>query len=178
MLQGAANWGGSPTSGWPTSSNAFGLGLGSAPAPNRPRHLQIRISIIEAFRSQAQAGKAVDGFVDAKSIYSQIQNTLRPPIAQQDMRDLLDTEGTQQNGGGSFHLRKMGDGELDLLLKWSQDDGQSHGRVGNIGGAGDIGSPVVGASHPVSNNNTPFGSLRGFPGLAGPGGLSGLGQGL
>jgi hypothetical protein len=94
------------------------------------------------------------------------------------MRDLLDTEGTPQNGGGSFQLRKMSDGELDLLVKWTQDDGQGHGRVGNIGGAGEIGSPVVVPSNPASASNTPFGSLRGFPGLAGTGGLSGLGQGL
>jgi hypothetical protein len=178
VIPGAANWGGSPTGGWPTS-NTFGLGLGGASVPGRPRHQQIRISIIDGYKSQLHGGKAQqDGFVDAKSIFSQIHNSLRPPISEEDMRDLLDTEGTPQNGGGSFQLRKVGDGELDLLLKWSHDDGQSHGRVGNIGNAGDIGSPVMGHSNPASTNNTPFGSLRGFPGLAGTGGLSGLGQGL
>lgn len=174
-LGGAAGWGGSPTSAWP-SSTSFGLGLGNNSIPSRPRHQQIRIGIIEAYKTHASGGKAQpDGFVDAKSIFSQIQNTLRPPIAEADMRELLDTEGTPQNGGGSFQLQKTGEGELDVLLKWTQDDGQGHGRVGNIGGAGDIGSPVVGPSHPVSANATPFGSLRAFPGL---GGLSGLGQGL
>ncbi|KIW08478.1 hypothetical protein, variant 2 [Verruconis gallopava] len=178
VLPGTANWVGSPTGGWPTG-NAFGLGLGNglgtAAAPGRPRHQQIRIAIVDAYKAQAHTSE--DGFVDAKTIYSQIRNLLRPPIEEQDMRILLDTEGTPQNGGGSFQLRIKGENHLDLMLKWTQDDGLGRGSVGQIGGAGEIGSPVVGASHPVgSANATPFGSLRGFPSLAG--GLTGLGQSL
>jgi len=91
---------------------------------------------------------------------------------------LLETEGTAQNGGGSFQLKKLGQGPLDVLVKWTPDNGAdipNQARVGSIGLGeigSQIGSPVVGASNPGSANVTPFGSMRGFPGL------SGLGPGM
>ena len=174
-LGGAAGWGGSPTGGWP-SSGGFGLGLANPSVPSRPRHAQIRIGMVDAYKTHASSGRIQsDGFVDARSIFTHVQGVVRPPVEAAEMLDLLDTEGTPQNGGGSFQLRQTGDDKLDVLLKWVPDDGQGHGRVGNIGGAGDIGSPVV---QPVSANQTPYGSMRGFPGLGQTGGLSGLGQGL
>jgi hypothetical protein len=184
----AANWGGSPTGitgGWPSNPGSFGLGLGgTSMSGSRPHPNQLRISMIDAYKSHVSTGRAKpDGFVDARSIFLQVHSTFRPPIVEQDMANLVDTEGTPNNGGGSFEVRKTGAEDLDMLLKWRPDDGQAHGRVGNIGGVGDIGSPIIGASNPVNSGNpTPYGSMRGFPGLGhsggGLGGLSGLGQNL
>lgn len=181
-IPGSSGWGGSPTSGWP-SNNAFGLGLDGRPPgmPSPARHQSIRIGMVEAYKAMVITGKvAMDSFVEAKAIFNQL-STLRvvPPVSEGDMRDLLDTEGTPTNGGGSFQVRRIGEptasSALNVLVKWVADDGRHIVGGGDIGGQ--IGSPVVGPIHIGSANTTPFGSLRGFPGLAG-GGLSGLGQGL
>ena len=155
------------------------MGGGAAPGI-RPRHQQIRVHMCNACKQLGHAGKGTpDGFLEARMILAQIQNSVQPPITANDFTTLLDTEGDSQNGGGSFQLRKLpGEGELDVLVKWVPDGGEApnQGRIGSIG-------PGVAPSNPPSANATPFGSLRGFSGLTGGagltgGGLSGLGQGL
>lgn len=176
---GGQQWGNSLPSvgGWPQASSGFGLGVSntSMPTTSRPRVAQIRISMIDAFKAHASDGQLNErGFADAKSVIAQIQHVVGPQVQAKDMVDLLDTEGDAQNGGGSFEKEDSGSGELDFGLKWTPDDNRG-GRAGNIGGAGDIGSPVVA---PSSANRTPYGSMRGFSGLRQPGTLHGLGQGL
>jgi hypothetical protein len=189
---GGGTWGTSPTSPWPSTHHNSVWNLNPAMNPNQPAHMvhrdvyatsaqprphQTRARIVDGYKMQASRGNSTpDGFVEAKRIYDEIAYIAIPPTSEEELRALLETEGTSQNGGGFFHLQRTGDGDLDVLVKWVPDDRQGHGHAGNIGGAGEIGSPVIGASHPVgSANNTPYGSVRGgmpFQGLAG------LGQGL
>jgi hypothetical protein len=119
-----------------------------------------------------------EGFQTAISILSTIQNSMVPPISEDELDMMVTTEGTAQNGGGSFQVNRLGPEPLNCLIKWIPDaagDGLqrmgSHG-VGEIGGG--ISSPIVGPRDPVSANATPFGSMRGFPG--GMAGLGGLGS--
>jgi actin-related protein len=171
-LSSANGWGSSPTSGWPSSNGlSFGNNMQQV---GRPRLLQIRINMCDACKALTNANKnSTDGFHDARTVFAQARERVQPPAPEEEMLMLLDTEGTAQNGGGSFQLKKLGTGSMDMLVKWTPDagDGQSQTRIGSIG-VGEIGSPLLGASNPGSANVTPFGSLRGFPNL------SGLGTGL
>jgi hypothetical protein len=175
-------WGPSPTSTWPLGSNSLPFGNNAPQSlPNRPRPHQIRVNMCKACQSLSTKGVGTpEGFQTAISILSTIQGSMVPPITEDELDMMVTTEGTPQNGGGSFQVNRLGPELLNCLIKWIPDaagDGLqrmgSHG-VGEIGGG--IGSPIVGPRDPVSSNTTPFGSMRGFPGgLAGLGGLGSSG---
>jgi hypothetical protein len=178
-------WGPSPTSTWgpnslPFGNNAFGNGAVQG-LPSRPRPHQIRVNMCKACQTLTKQGQGnAEGFHAAISILNHIQNSMQPPVTEDELDMMLTTEGTQQNGGGSFQvLQSPGQGPLGMLIKWIPSDSSdglprmgSHG-VGEIGGG--IGSPIVGPRDPVSANATPFGSMRGFP-VGGMPGLGGLGS--
>jgi actin-related protein len=181
-VQTGNGWGPSPTSTWPLGSNSLPFGNTAAQSlPGRPRPHQIRVNMCKACQSLSAKGVGTpEGFQTAISILSAIQNSMTPPISEDELDMMVTTEGTAQNGGGSFQVNRLGPEPLNCLIKWIPDgtgDGLqrmgSHG-VGEIGGS--IGSPIVGPRDPVSANATPFGSMRGFPGsIAGLGGLGSSG---
>jgi hypothetical protein len=172
-LSSANGWGSSPTSGW-SSNNGLSFG-NNVQQGGRPRLYQIRINMCEACKALTNANKnTTDGFHDARTVFSQARERVQPPAMDEDMLMLLETEGTTQNGGGSFQLKKLGAGPMDMLVKWTPDggDGPSQTRIGSIGVGeigSQIGSPLLGATNPGSANATPFGSLRGFSSLGGLG---------
>lgn len=73
-------------------------------------------------------------------------------ISLQEMLDICDTEGNNQNGGGSFVTETQGD--AGTLVKFEPGRNPS---LSMRGVPGDIGSPIQGSSFPG------FGSSRGFP---------------
>lgn len=172
-MSSANGWGSSPTSGWPPSN---GLSFGNTlQQGGRPRLSQIRINMCEVCKALTVANKnGTNGFHDARTVLAQFQDRVQPPATEDDMIMLLETEGTSQNGGGSFQLKKRGTGPLDMMVKWIPEGGEGPGqtRIGSIGVGeigSQIGSPLLGASNPGSANATPFGSLRGFSSLSGLG---------
>lgn len=157
----AASWGNSPISGWTSATSSmggFGMGMG---ATGSRRPVQTRINICSAFR-QLMAAKATnaDGFVDASTVLRHLSETVHPPVLLEELLEFCDTEGNATNGGGNFQIIKHSDHPQQTLIKYEPDP-VSAPATRNVG-AGDIGSPSVGASVPGGSGG-PFGSLRGFP---------------
>jgi len=158
-LAGAPNWGSSPTGGWPPATNSlggFGMGMGTTGSGHR-RPVQIRINICNACR-QLMAAKVTnaDGFVEAVTVLRHVQDMVHPPVILEELLDFCETEGNASNGGGNFQVVKRPD-LIQSLIKFEADPPSVP--APRTVGAGDIGSPSVGASLPGG----PFGSMRGYP---------------
>lgn len=73
-------------------------------------------------------------------------------ITLQEMLDICDTEGNNQNGGGSFAIDSQGD--TGTFVKFESGRNTSMSTRGGV--PGDIGSPIPGSAFPG------FGGLRPF----------------
>jgi hypothetical protein len=95
-----------------------------------------------------------DGYIDAMEVHRQIdtlRNPLEPPVLPEEIKEACDIiDGTPTNGGGSLEYKQLGDGRLSQI-KFIDAPGPPPA-------LGEIGSPIVGHSHPVAG----FGR---FPGL-------------
>ena len=94
---------GPPSGGWPSSTTPAlpGLGpIGSAPSLGslgRSRPLQIRISAVNFFRSLPAGSRQ-----DLGTVTRAVSQTVNPPPTAEELINIHDTEGNENNGGGSF----------------------------------------------------------------------------
>lgn len=150
------HWPATPANHW--SSNAFG----NVNGPSRqPRALTLRHLICQACKALSnQSFEGTNGGFGYHSVdlimhhieHNRPPNEPIPPV--QEILDICETEGNQQNGGGSLSLQdERGRG---VCVKWIPD-GSAAARP-SAGAPGEIGSPVVGSSHL-------FGISRPFPGV-------------
>lgn len=148
-------------SGWP-NNNAFGM-IGSANRPNTSRAVTIRLLVCQACNklSASQTSSHRTGFHPVDAVLRQVE-LMKPAsegtITLQEMLDICDTEGNNQNGGGSFIIESQGD--TGTFVKFESGRNTSMSTRGGV--PGDIGSPISGGAFPG------FGGLRPFQQ---PGGL-------
>jgi actin-related protein len=148
-----AAWGNSPTAGFFTNP------IPSTPrtherGPNEARLIWLRRIVCSACKMVAARVPTSDGYIDAMEVHRQIdtfRNPLEPPVLPEEIKEACDIiDGTPTNGGGSLEYKQLGDGRLSQI-KFIDSPGPPPA-------LGEIGSPIVGHSHPVAS----FGR---FPGL-------------
>jgi hypothetical protein len=135
--------------------------------PLAPRPVTIRMLVCQAC---AQLSTVTGEQPHEEQRLLQTVNTLRPthesPVTMSEMQDLLDTEGTPQNGGGYFIVTEDQGKQRFVKHETGGNDGM-RGSIGRNGVPGDIGSPVPGSAMLTFNGNR-FG---GPPGIASPSGF-------
>ncbi|KAL4780218.1 salt tolerance down-regulator-domain-containing protein [Aspergillus varians] len=148
-FSGGPSWGYMPGNNWPNNNNAFGAGVHHRAHTSRP--VAIRLLVIQACKQLSTMGpsKGTDGYHDVNTVLRQVEQ-LRPPnepsISLKEMLDICDTEGSAQNGGGSFSIKSNQTGEL---VKFESDtNSATTGHRGSIV-PGEIGSPITGSTIPV-----------------------------
>lgn len=128
--------------GWGQMNNSFG-GVGNPQIirPSPPRSVAIRLMICRACKDLE--GTTPDGFYSLKAIKDQIDQypANEHPIPESEVYTYCSTEGSPQNGGGSFEVRQ--DDKGCFVRHIVENDSPSSNRP--VGPPGDIGSPVVGS---------------------------------
>ncbi|KAI0160942.1 hypothetical protein GGR52DRAFT_562280 [Hypoxylon sp. FL1284] len=135
---------------WPPS-NAFG------PPPSMmrasvPRPIAIRRLLVRACKdlSVVAGGSDFGGYMDISSIKSRLDILgfpMHEPASERELMDMCETEGNDQNGGGTFDIRHDENGKISI--KFQPDAGLKQGSLNrNLGAPGEIGSPVVDSSSP------------------------------
>lgn len=130
---------------WSAGANNHFAAPGAPGAPLRPRPAPInavtlRHMLCQACQSLRDSGQATnEGYVDFASVKASIYQTLGHEVADSELLAISETEGSVQNGGGSFD--SVGEG-AQRLMRWVSGAGE---KVGALGAPGDIGSPVIGA---------------------------------
>ncbi|KAL8947052.1 MAG: hypothetical protein Q9222_006623 [Ikaeria aurantiellina] len=139
--------GGGWGSGWP-SNNAFGI-IGSAKTSNMSRARTIRLLVCQACNklSASQPSSHGNGFHPVESVMRQV-DLMKPAgqgiITLPEMLDICDTEGNNQNGGGSFLIESHGEAGTFIKFESGRNTSMSNAR----GPPGDIGSPIIGSAYP------------------------------
>ncbi|KAF3030533.1 Stress response protein nst1 [Penicillium rubens] len=135
--------------GWPPN-NAFAAGGHHRPHTSRP--VTIRLLVIQACKhlnSMTSPQKGAGSFHDVNLVLGQVEqlrNSGEPSISLDEMLDICDTEGSPQNGGGSFSIKE---GPSGKSVRFEPDpNSAASGHRGSIV-PGDIGSPVPSNSHPA-----------------------------
>lgn len=115
-----------------------------------PRSVAVRQLLCRACKQlQNSSLGGPDPFIDLEAVLVEVdmlnrrEGVSRDVINEQELLDIAETEGTPQNGGGSFDIRRDVRGPGHQTIRWVSDPTdnlpQSHGAVGEIG------SPVIGA---------------------------------
>jgi len=139
---------GAPSSGWPSGPPSSGLGNGigmgtSLGSLNRSRPIVLRTTVCNLFR-QLTMSKLLppSGFQDVASVLQVIEhhNQVKPPPSIQELLNILDTEGNEHNGGGTFTLQIAQVLEMSLV-RWNPPEERPLGGLGEIGSSGGIGAP-------------------------------------
>ncbi|KAJ5158492.1 uncharacterized protein N7500_008143, partial [Penicillium coprophilum] len=135
--------------GWPPS-NAFSAGGHHRPHTSRP--VTIRLLVIQACKqlnSMTSPQKGAGSFHDVNLVLGQVEqlrSSGEPSISLDEMLDICDTEGSPQNGGGSFSIKEDSSGKY---VRFEPDPNSAvSGHRGSIV-PGDIGSPIPSNSHPA-----------------------------
>ncbi|KAL8797947.1 MAG: hypothetical protein Q9182_007093 [Xanthomendoza sp. 2 TL-2023] len=143
-MVGSPQWTHAPGPGW-SNSNAFGI-IGSASRPNAPRAVTLRLLVCQACNklTASQPSSHRSGFHPVDAVLRQV-HMMKPAsegaISLQDMLDICDTEGNNQNGGGSFTTENQGD--AGTFVKFESGPNPS---ISTRGAPGDIGSPIQGSA--------------------------------
>ncbi|KAL8733268.1 MAG: hypothetical protein Q9181_003663 [Wetmoreana brouardii] len=146
-MAGPPQWSQAPGSGWP-SNNAFGI-IGGSNRPNASRAVTIRLLVCQACNklTASQPSSHRSGFHPVEAVLRQVE-LMKPAsegvITLQEMLDICDTEGNNQNGGGSFSIESQGDTNRFVKFESGRNTSISMGR----GAPGDIGSPIQGNVFP------------------------------
>ncbi|KAI1153955.1 hypothetical protein F4825DRAFT_413439 [Nemania diffusa] len=135
---------------WPPSS-AFGV-LPHIKRPAQPRSLVIRQLLVRACKDLENYAADAEGYIDLSAIKGHV-DSINPSssesIDEVELLDICETEGNQQNGGGSFDIRRADNGKVAIRFEITVGSG-----VGpfprNVGAPGEIRSPIVEPGTPFS----------------------------
>ncbi len=133
---GALPWG--PPAG---GSSGFGA-QGPIGRPSQPRSVAVRLMLCRACEeATAEGATTEDGFVPLETIKGKVDMFLKGDIPDEELLILCDTEGNDNNGGGSFDTRT--DSSSNTQVRWVSTTGPGvqpflHRAVG---APGEIGSP-------------------------------------
>ncbi|KAI4262309.1 MAG: hypothetical protein L6R42_002511 [Xanthoria sp. 1 TBL-2021] len=155
-MAGSPQWTHAPGPGW-SSNNSFGI-IGSSNRPNAPRAVTIRLLVCQACNKLTanQPSSHRSGFHPVDAVLRQV-HLMKPAsegtISLQEMLDICDTEGNNQNGGGSFVTETQGDAGTFVKFESGRNPSLSMRGV-----PGDIGSPIQGSPFPgFGRSNIPSG---------------------
>ncbi|GAB7345695.1 hypothetical protein MBLNU457_3974t1 [Dothideomycetes sp. NU457] len=145
--------------GWGASTwgnGSFGsLGApGRQPTLSRPR--SIRLAVCNACRQlNTPSG---DNFHDVSHILSLCRSSAIPegPPTLQEIEEICETEGDNQNGGGTLLVRRSG--SSNFAVKYDAEDGTSPAGRPSVNALGEIGSPVPSHATPAFGARA-FGSI-------------------
>jgi actin-related protein len=173
-LSPAGPWASPGTGGWPSAAtpgapgNLPGLGIAggsSLGTMNRSRPVLIRTTVCQIFQrfltgNLPGAVNKHEGWQDISTIARYTEQLVKPPVSIREILDILDTEGNEHNGGGTFSLQSVPGSVEHTLVRWNPpNEGKSVGAIGEIGSPGGIG---LGTGVPTSGGPPP--GLM-FPGL-------------
>lgn len=141
--------------GWP-SNNAFGI-IGSSNRPNASRAVVIRLLICQACNklTASQPPGHRNGFHPVDVVLRQVElmkPTSEGTISLPEMLDICDTEGNNQNGGGSFNVESQENS--GTFVKFESGRNTSMSTRGGV--PGDIGSPITGGAFTGFGGTRPF----------------------
>lgn len=125
---------------WTAGTNHF-PGAPGAPLRARPpvNAVALRHMLCQACQTLRESGQATgEGYVDFSAAKASIYGALGHDVPDSELLAISETEGSAQNGGGSFD--SVGDG-AQRLIRWVSGAGEKVA----LGAPGDIGSPVIGA---------------------------------
>lgn len=131
------------------NNNAFEPGGFHRTHTSRP--VTIRLLVIQACKqlNTISPSKDASGYHDVHLVLRQV-NQLRPPIeptiSLKEMLDICDTEGSTQNGGGSFSIRDDTNGQF---VKFEPDTNSAASGHRGSSVPGEIGSPMPKSSVPA-----------------------------
>ncbi|KAF3009058.1 Stress response protein nst1 [Neopestalotiopsis sp. 37M] len=136
------------SSPWPSNPT-----FGGGPPPARvPRPVAVRILLVRACGELRQYAGDADGFIDLSIVNEHVETIshLDQRVSESELLSMCETEGTPQNGDGSFDIRhdkKSG----KINIRYDPTGGASSSMPRNIGAPGQVSSPIVGSSGPFSN---------------------------
>ncbi|KAH8889624.1 hypothetical protein GQ53DRAFT_187051 [Thozetella sp. PMI_491] len=110
--------------------------------PSQPRSVAVRLMLCRACEEAAAEGAAADdGFIPLEVIKSKVDMFLKGEVPEQEMLILCDTEGNDNNGGGSFDTRS--DSSNKTYVRWVPSSGPGGQPFLHraVGAPGEIGSP-------------------------------------
>ncbi|KAJ5104079.1 hypothetical protein N7532_004608 [Penicillium argentinense] len=145
---GASTWGMGSGGDWP--HNAFGASGNHRMHTTRP--VTIRLLVIQACKhlNTLSPRPGSGGYHNVNLVLNQVEqlrSSNEPAISLSEMLDICDTEGSPQNGGGSFFIKED---EHGRHVKFEPDTNSAMpGHRGSIV-PGDIGSPIPGNSNPAA----------------------------
>lgn len=142
-------------SGWSQQSSGWS-GYQSTPQPSRSvgsRAVKVRTYTVQSCRYLVNSNRSdADGWIDYNEVIDRTQASARqlhlePPVQVGEIKEILETLGDHNNGGGSFQMALDSKGRK--RLKWIDDRlGPNHAQPNapgprglGLGGLGDIGSP-------------------------------------
>lgn len=141
-LPGSSFMGGS--GGWPQSTATSFSSVAVPPRAHQPRPVAIRLSVCQVCR--ALQGTSEDGYLDVAHVRDEVNATFPHtdvPVSELEILEICETEGSPNNGGGSFDIRKDA-GDRHSILYEAEVAPRSSNQ--SFGAPGDIGSPVVGGA--------------------------------
>ncbi|KAI1820404.1 hypothetical protein F4861DRAFT_70072 [Xylaria intraflava] len=135
---------------WPPNP-AFGVPTHVTGA-TQPRSVFIRRLLIRACKELENYAADAAGYIDLSVIKGHVDSIVLSPsesIDEAELLDICETEGSPQNGGGSFDIRR--DKNDRIAVRFDKGGGPTHGSFPrNVGAPGEIGSPIVGAGTPFA----------------------------
>lgn len=127
--------------GWPPNP-AFGIpppGL----RPSQPRSVAVRLILCRACKELENNAADADGYIDLSLVKGHVDSiNTSEPVSEAELLDMCETEGNNQNGGGSFDLRHdETTGKVSLRFDATSSTVPPMGARG-VGAPGEIGSPI------------------------------------
>jgi hypothetical protein len=105
---------------------------------------------------QSHSKEGVDAFISLSAVMAEVDKMNRTTrsaglITDSELLDLAETEGTPQNGGGSFQIRLAGPGP-DRVIRWVPEPASEIPTPRRP--VGQIGSPIIGVGAPFSSRGS------------------------
>ncbi|KAM0261917.1 hypothetical protein ACHAPA_009544 [Fusarium lateritium] len=137
--------------GWGAPSVPPGFGMtspgsimSSLRAPVQPKTAMVREMICKACQQIASSGDS-EGYIGITHLKSMVDEMSGDhSISEQDLLNLCETEGSRNNGGGTFSILQDADGPGKHGVRWEPDMNDGFGTPYRaVGAPGEIGSPPL-----------------------------------
>ncbi|KAK2770448.1 stress response protein NST1 [Colletotrichum kahawae] len=120
--------------------------LGQIRTAGNPRSVTVRLMLCRACKELQARSEEAESFIDMSAVKSEVDHLSRMDVVSEDeLLDLLETEGNAHNGGGTFEIRRDANGPGKHTVRWVpefSDLAQPQHRA--VGAPGEIGSPIIG----------------------------------
>ena len=122
-------------------SSSFGS-QGPMGRPTQPRSVAVRVMMCRACEEAVSEGAATeDGFITLDTIKGKVDMFFKGEVSEAELLVLCDTEGNDNNGGGSFDIRQDSSDKSQVRWASSAPFGAQPFLHRAVGAPGEIGSP-------------------------------------